>query len=54
MTELERIVDFVRALRSRAAGREEPFPFGVAHFHHDLPRVRIETGVSPGRLSCAL
>ena len=40
MTELERIVDLVRALRSRAAGREEPFPFGVAHFHHDLPRVR--------------
>jgi hypothetical protein len=40
MTELERIVDFVRALRSRAAGREEPFPFGVAHFHQELPRVR--------------
>jgi len=40
MTELERIADFVRALRSRAAGREEPFPFGVAHFHQELPRVR--------------
>jgi GNAT superfamily N-acetyltransferase len=40
MTELERIVEFVRELRRRAAAHEEPFPFGVAHFHLDLPRVR--------------
>jgi GNAT superfamily N-acetyltransferase len=40
MTEVERLIDFVRSFRSRAAGREESFRFGVAHFRDDLPRVR--------------
>jgi len=39
MTERERVVEFIRDLGRRAAGREEPFPFGVAHFHDELPRV---------------
>jgi ribosomal protein S18 acetylase RimI-like enzyme len=39
MTERERVVGFIRELGRRAARREEPFPFGVAHFHDELPRV---------------
>ncbi len=39
MAERERVVEFIRDLGRRAAGREEPFPFGVAHFHDELPRV---------------
>lgn len=39
MAERERVVEFIRELGRRAARREEPFPFGVAHFHDELPRV---------------
>jgi ribosomal protein S18 acetylase RimI-like enzyme len=39
MAERERVIAFIRQLGRKAARREEPFPFGVAHFHDELPRV---------------
>lgn len=39
MTELERCIAFSRGISDRAAGREEEFSYGVAHFYDDLPRV---------------
>jgi ribosomal protein S18 acetylase RimI-like enzyme len=39
MTELERIVAFLRKLDGLSAEREEPFRFGTAYFHSELPRV---------------
>ena len=39
MTELERIVAFLRKLDGLSAEREEPFRFGTAYFNSELPRV---------------
>jgi ribosomal protein S18 acetylase RimI-like enzyme len=39
MTELERIVAFLRELDGLSAEREVPFRFGTAYFHSELPRV---------------
>jgi ribosomal protein S18 acetylase RimI-like enzyme len=39
MTELERIVAFLRALDGLAAEREVPYRFGTAYLHTELPRV---------------
>lgn len=39
MTELERVVGFLRALDPACADRELPFRFGTAYLHSELPRV---------------
>jgi hypothetical protein len=39
MTELERIVAFLRELDPACADREVPFRFGTAYLHSELPRV---------------
>jgi GNAT superfamily N-acetyltransferase len=39
MTELERIVAFLRELDELSAEREVPFRFGTAYLHSELPRV---------------
>ena len=39
MTELERVVAFLRELDRRAAGRQVPFRFGTAYLYDELPRV---------------
>src|SRR6266516_661410 len=39
MTELERIVSFLRELDRLSAEREVPFRFGTAYLHSEVPRV---------------